>query len=230
MLGINGLGRIGRLVLRSTFENPKGLNVVAVNDPMMDAQALRYLLKYDSAHPRFPFEVETWENGVVIRGKGANGNEVNQKIRLYSETDPARIPWGEHNVATVLESTGKFLTTEGASKHVSSGAKKVIISAPPKDDTPLFVYGVNHKEYKSNLTVVSNASCTTNCLAPIAKVIHDTFGIAEGTFLFIFRAHDYRSCCYCFSSCGGSGCQDRKKLSRWKSHWKQHCALLNRSC
>ncbi len=100
-----------------------------------------------------------------------------QKIRLYSELDPAKIPWGEHGVSTVLESTGKFLTTEGASKHLTGGAKKVIISAPPKDETPLFVYGVNHNNYKADLSVVSNASCTTNCLAPVAKVIHDSFVI-----------------------------------------------------
>jgi glyceraldehyde 3-phosphate dehydrogenase len=172
MLGINGLGRIGRLILRSTFENPRGLSVSVVNDPFMDPKYLKYLIEYDSAHLRFPHRVEQWEHGVLIDG---------QKIRLYSETDPTKIPWGEHGVATVMESTGKFLTTETASKHLASGAKKVIISAPPKDDTPLFVFGVNHKNYKSELNVVSNASCTTNCLAPVAKVIHDTFGITEGT-------------------------------------------------
>lgn len=172
MLGINGLGRIGRLVLRSTFENPRGLNVAAVNDPMMDAKYLKYLLQYDSAQGRFPHHLQLWEHGVIING---------QKIRLYSELDPAKIPWGEHGVSTVLESTGKFLTTEGASKHLGGGAKKVIISAPPKDDTPLFVYGVNHNNYKADLNVVSNASCTTNCLAPVAKVIHDNFVITEGT-------------------------------------------------
>ena len=103
-----------------------------------------------------------------------------QKIRLYTEKDPAKIPWGEHGVASVMESTGQFLTTEGAAKHLAGGAKKVIISAPPKDDTPLFVYGVNHNDYKADLNVISNASCTTNCLAPLAKVIHDNFEITEG--------------------------------------------------
>ncbi len=176
MLGINGLGRIGRLVLRSTFENPRGISVTAVNDPFMDIKCFKYLLEYDSAHLRFPHKVELWEHGVMVNG---------QKIRLYAETDPTKIPWGEHGVATVCESTGKFLTTETASKHLGGGAKKVIISAPPKDDTPLFVYGVNHAGYKADLNVVSNASCTTNCLAPIAKVIHDTFGIAEGKTLII---------------------------------------------
>jgi glyceraldehyde 3-phosphate dehydrogenase len=138
----------------------------------MDPKYLKYLLQYDSAHLRFPHHVEVWEHGVLING---------QKIRLYSETDPTKIPWGEHGVATVCESTGKFLTTETASLHLKNGAKKVIISAPPKDDTPLFVYGVNHKDYKAELNVVSNASCTTNCLAPLAKVIHDNFVITEGT-------------------------------------------------
>jgi glyceraldehyde 3-phosphate dehydrogenase len=137
----------------------------------MDPKYLKYLLTYDSAHLRFPHHVELWEHGVLING---------QKIRLYSETDPAKIPWGEYGVATVCESTGKFLTTESASQHLKSGAKKVIISAPPKDDTPLFVCGVNHKDYDAKLNVVSNASCTTNCLAPVAKVIHDNFGITEG--------------------------------------------------
>ena len=171
MIGINGLGRIGRLVLRASFESPKGLDITCVNDPFLDIKGLEYLIKYDSAHLRFPHKVETWDHGIMIDGK---------KIRLYSEKDPSNIPWGEHGVATVMESTGQFLTTESASKHLKGGAKKVIISAPPKDDTPLFVCGVNHNEYKSSLNVISNASCTTNCLAPLAKIIHDNFGIAEG--------------------------------------------------
>ena len=135
MLGINGLGRIGRLVLRSSFENPRGLNVAVVNDPFMDPKYLKYLLTYDSAHLRFPFHVELFEHGVIVNG---------QKVRLYSEKEPSRIPWGEHGVATVCESTGVFLATDTASQHLKGGAKKVIISAPPKDETPLFVYGVNH--------------------------------------------------------------------------------------
>lgn len=171
MIGINGLGRIGRLVLRASFENPRGVDITAVNDPMMKPDDLRYLLTYDSAHLRFPFKVEKYEHGVTINGK---------KIRLYSEMDPAKVPWGEHNVGSVLECTGKFLTTDKALGHLKGGAKKIIISAPPKDNTPLFVYGVNHKDYKADVHVVSNASCTTNCLAPVAKVIHDNFVITEG--------------------------------------------------
>ena len=173
MIGINGFGRIGRLILRSTFENPKGLRVTAVNDPFMDVKAFSYLLRHDSAHSRFPHHVENWEHGVIVNG---------QKIRLYTETDPTKIPWGDHDVTSVMESTGKFLTSEKASLHLQGGAKKVVMSAPPKDDTPLFVFGVNHKEYNANLNVVSNASCTTNCLAPVAKVLHDNFGITEGNF------------------------------------------------
>jgi len=171
MLGINGFGRIGRLTLRAAFENNKGVTISAINDPMMTVQTLKYLLQYDSAHLRFPFTVEPLENGIMVNG---------QKIRLYNEMDPAKIPWGEHGISTVMECTGKFLTTEGAKKHLTNGAKKVIISAPPKDDTPLFVYGVNHNDYKADLSVVSNASCTTNCLAPVAKVLHDNFTITEG--------------------------------------------------
>jgi glyceraldehyde 3-phosphate dehydrogenase len=171
MIGINGFGRIGRLILRSAYENNKGVTISAINDPMMTVPTLRYLLQYDSAHLRFPFHVEPTENGIIVNG---------QKIRLYNETDPTKIPWGQHGITTVMECTGKFLTTEKAKAHLGGGAKKVIISAPPKDDTPLFVYGVNHNDYKADLSVVSNASCTTNCLAPIAKVLHDNFTITEG--------------------------------------------------
>lgn len=171
MLGINGFGRIGRLILRSAYENNKGVTISAINDPMMTVPTLRYLLQYDSAHLRFPFHVEPTENGIIVNG---------QKIRLYNETDPTKIPWGQHGITTVMECTGKFLTTEKAKAHLGGGAKKVIISAPPKDDTPLFVYGVNHNDYKADLSVVSNASCTTNCLAPIAKVLHENFTITEG--------------------------------------------------
>jgi glyceraldehyde 3-phosphate dehydrogenase len=137
----------------------------------MRPEDLRYFLTYDSAHLKFPFKVEKHDQGVIVNGK---------KIRLYSEMDPAKIPWGESGVVSVMECTGKFLTTEKCEAHIKGGAKKVIISAPPKDSTPLFVYGVNHHEYKAELNIVSNASCTTNCLAPIAKVIHDNFKITQG--------------------------------------------------
>lgn len=138
MIGINGFGRIGRLILRSAFENNKGVTISAVNDPMMTVDTFRYLLQYDSAHLRFPFTVEKAADGVLVNG---------QKIKLFTEMDPAKLKWGELNISTVMESTGKFLTTESAKKHMIGGAKKVIISAPPKDDTPLYVYGVNHNEY-----------------------------------------------------------------------------------
>lgn len=169
-IGINGFGRIGRLVFRSAIE--KGKNVVAINDPFMNVDYLLYQLKYDTVHGRFPYDIKK------INDKQF---EVNGKlINLYAEKAPENIKWGDTNANIVMECTGAFLTTEHGKKHLANGAKKVILSAPPKDDTPIFVMGVNHKEYNSNLQVVSNASCTTNCLAPLAKVVHDNWGIEEG--------------------------------------------------
>lgn len=157
----------------------------------MKPEDLKYLLTYDSAHLRFPFKVQKYDQGVIVNG---------QKIRLYSELDPSKIPWGENGVVSVMECTGKFLTTEKAEAHLRGGAKKVVISAPPKDSTPLFVYGVNHLEYKPTLNVVSNASCTTNCLAPVAKVLHDNFTITEGNYQFNHRFNDNSTCCNSISS------------------------------
>jgi len=169
-IGINGFGRIGRLVFRAAIE--KGRTVVAINDPFMNMDYLLYQLHYDSVHGRFPFKAKK------INDKQF---EINGKlINLYQEKAPESIKWGDTKTAFVMECTGAFLTTEGGKKHLANGAKKVILSAPPKDDTPLFVMGVNHKDYKSDLSVVSNASCTTNCLAPLAKVIHDKWVIEEG--------------------------------------------------
>jgi len=167
--GINGFGRIGRLVFRSALE--RNVPVAAVNDPSMNVDYLVYLLKYDSVHGRFPYKVEKGDKSITIDGK---------KIQIFGEKDPKNIPWGNSGANVVCESTGVFLTTESAEAHLKGGAKKVILSAPPKDKTPMFVMGVNHKSYKPELNVVSNASCTTNCLAPLAKVIHDNFGILEG--------------------------------------------------
>lgn len=169
-LGINGFGRIGRLVFRAAFVNPN-VEVVAVNDPFMDVSYAVYQLTYDSVHGRFPGTVTAGEGGIIVDGRF---------VKLFNEKNPADIKWGEVGADYVCESTGVFLDTEKASAHIKGGAKKVIISAPPKDDTPMFVMGVNHKDYKSDLKVISNASCTTNCLAPLAKVIHDKFGIVEG--------------------------------------------------
>jgi glyceraldehyde 3-phosphate dehydrogenase len=171
-LGINGFGRIGRLVLRAAFENSKPVQVVAVNDPFMTLDYLVYQLKYDSAHLRFPMKVEKSDNGIIVNG---------QKIRVFAEKDPANIKWGDVGATFVCESTGAFLTDASAGAHLKGGAKKVIMSAPSKDKgTPTFVMGVNHNKYEASMNIVSNASCTTNCLAPVAKVLHENWGIAEG--------------------------------------------------
>lgn len=169
-VGINGFGRIGRLVFRAAIE--KGKMVSAINDPFMNMDYLLYQLKYDSVHGRFPFEVKKLsEKQFTVNG---------QTVTLTQEKAPQSIQWGEMNAQYVMECTGAFLSTEHGKMHLANGAKKVIISAPPKDDTPLFVMGVNHNSYTSDLQVVSNASCTTNCLAPLAKILNDNWGIEEG--------------------------------------------------
>eukprot|EP00916_Digyalum_oweni_P009732 GHVL01016428.1.p1 GENE.GHVL01016428.1~~GHVL01016428.1.p1 ORF type:complete len:337 (+),score=74.32 GHVL01016428.1:104-1114(+) len=169
-IGINGFGRIGRLVFRAALDN-KNVEVVAINEPFMDLDYVVYQVKYDSVHGRFNGTVEGKDGKLMINGK---------HIALFTEKDPSAIPWGTVGADYVCESTGLFTTKDKAEGHLKGGAKKVIISAPPKDDTPMFVMGVNEKEYKKELNVISNASCTTNCLAPIAKVLHDKFGIEEG--------------------------------------------------
>jgi len=167
-VGINGFGRIGRLVLRACLE--KNVNVLAVNDPFIDVQYMVYMFKYDSTHGRFKGEVKE-EGGLLV----VNG----QRIHVFQERNPADIPWGKLGIEYVVESTGVFTTIDKANAHVAGGAKKVIISAPSAD-APMFVMGVNHESYNPSLQIISNASCTTNCLAPLAKVINDTFGIEEG--------------------------------------------------
>jgi glyceraldehyde 3-phosphate dehydrogenase len=167
-IGINGFGRIGRLVLRAALE--KGAQVVAVNDPFIGVDYMVYLFKYDSTHGRFKGTVSADDGHLVV-----NGN----KIAVFSERDPKTIPWASAGAEYVVESTGVFTTIEKASAHLAGGAKKVIISAPSAD-APMFVCGVNLDKYDSSYKVVSNASCTTNCLAPLAKVIHDNFEIVEG--------------------------------------------------
>jgi len=170
-LGINGFGRIGRFTFRSTWlSNRHKGQVVAINDPFMTNEYLAYLLKYDSVHGRFPFSVEQADGGVLIDGKF---------VRVFHEKDPAKIGWGDVGADYVCESTGVFLTTEAASLHLQGGAKKVVLSAPPKDSSPMFVVGVNSEKYTSDMNVVSNASCTTNCLAPVTKVLNDKWGIEE---------------------------------------------------
>ena len=171
-LGINGFGRIGRLVLRAAMAQPETFDVVAINDPFVDLDYMVYMTKYDSVHGRFRGEARAQDGNLIVNGK---------KIAVHAEKDPAQIPWGRDGADYIIESTGVFCTTEKASAHLKAGAKKVIISAPAKDsETPTFVCGVNLEKYTSDMQVVSNASCTTNCLAPLAKVINDNFGIAEG--------------------------------------------------
>jgi len=173
-VGINGFGRIGRLVLRAAIQ--KGVKVVAVNDPFIDLPYMVYMFKYDSTHGRFKGEVSAKDGKLVIKG---TGSEIAHEIAVFQERDPANIAWGAAGADYVVESTGVFTTVDKASAHIKGGAKKVIISAPSAD-APMFVMGVNHESYKKEMDIISNASCTTNCLAPIAKVIHDTFGIEEG--------------------------------------------------
>ncbi|MDD3953104.1 MAG: type I glyceraldehyde-3-phosphate dehydrogenase [Lentisphaeria bacterium] len=169
-VGINGFGRIGRMVFRAAVENfGSDIEVVAIND-LLEPDYLAYMLKYDSVHGRFDGDVKVDGAKMIVNGKA---------IRLTAEKDPANLKWNEVGVDVVVESTGFFLTDETARKHITAGAKKVILSAPSKDDTPMFVYGVNDKSYKGQ-DIISNASCTTNCLAPIAKVLNDNFGIKRG--------------------------------------------------
>ena len=169
-LGINGFGRIGRMVFRAAVENfANDIEVVGIND-LLDPEYLAYMLKFDSVHGAFKGEVSVEGNTLVVNGK---------KIRLTAEMDPANLKWNEVGADVVVESTGLFLTDEKARKHIEAGAKKVIMSAPSKDATPMFVYGVNHNTYAGQ-DIISNASCTTNCLAPISKVLDEKFGIVRG--------------------------------------------------
>jgi glyceraldehyde 3-phosphate dehydrogenase len=167
-LGINGFGRIGRLVFRRACEQAD-IEVVGIND-LIDVDYIAYMLRYDSTHGRFQGDVEVINGALVVNGR---------PIRISSERDPADLRWDEVGADTVLEATGFFLTDATARKHIGAGARKVVLSAPSKDDTPMFVMGVNHSSYAGQ-DIVSNASCTTNCLAPLAKVVHDNFGIASG--------------------------------------------------
>lgn len=168
-VGINGFGRIGRLVFRAAAENPN-IEVVGIND-LIDVDYMAYMLKYDSTQGLFKGSVSVADGKLVVNGKS---------IRVTAEKDPANLKWGEIGAEYIVESTGLFLTQDTAIKHIQAGAKKVVLSAPAKDDTPTFVMGVNHLSYKPEQNIVSNASCTTNCLAPLAKVINDNFKIVEG--------------------------------------------------
>lgn len=169
-VGINGFGRIGRMVFRAGLSNPN-IEFVALNDPFMSPDYMAYMLRYDTMHGRYDGEISYTDHSIIVDGK---------EVLFYDKMDPKDIPWGENGVDYVVESTGVFLTKESAQKHIDAGAKKVIMSAPSKDDTPMFVMGVNHDTYTKDMTFVSNASCTTNCLAPIAKVLDEAFGITDG--------------------------------------------------
>jgi len=168
-IGINGFGRIGRMVFRAAVQNFKDIEVVGIND-LLEPEYLVYMLKYDSVHGRFKGEVAVDGNTLIVGGR---------KIRLSAVKDPAELNWGAIGADVVVESTGLFLTKDTGGKHLAAGAKKVVICAPSKDDMPMFVYGVNDKTYAGQ-TIISNASCTTNCLAPVAKVLNDSFGIKRG--------------------------------------------------
>ena len=168
-IGINGFGRIGKLTLQAALAKEE-VEVVAINDPFIDAEYMVYMVKFDSIHGRFKGDIRAEEGKIVVNGK---------EIKVYNEMDPKNIPWGADGVDYVLECSGVFTTTEKANAHLEAGAKKVIISAPSKD-APMFVMGVNNDKYDPSMNVVSNASCTTNCLAPLAKVINDNFGIKDG--------------------------------------------------
>jgi glyceraldehyde 3-phosphate dehydrogenase len=168
-VGINGFGRIGRLAFRAALQR-KDIEIVGIND-LVEPDYMAYMLKYDSTHGRFQGTVESKDGHLIVNGK---------KIRVTAEKDPSNLKWGEVGAEIVIESTGLFLTLADAQKHINAGAKKVVMSAPAKDDTPTFVMGVNHQKLTAQHTIVSNASCTTNCIAPIVKVLNDNFGIVEG--------------------------------------------------
>ncbi len=177
-IAINGFGRIGRMVFRAGWKVP-GVNFVALND-LTDTATLAHLLKYDSVHGKFPATVKAQKDSLIVGGK---------KVKVFAEKDPASLPWGKEKIDIVVESTGFFTTAEACQKHIDAGAKKVLLSAPPKGDMPLFVIGVNDKDYrKGKHHIVSNASCTTNCLAPIVKIIDDEFGVSKG---FMNTVHSY---------------------------------------
>ena len=168
-IGINGFGRIGRMVMRVSMNHPD-IEIVGIND-LCPADYLAYMLKFDTMHGKFEGTVDSTENTIIVNGKS---------IPVYAERDPSNLPWRELEAEYVIEATGLFLTKEKAQAHIQAGAKHVVMSAPSKDDTPMFVVGVNQDKYTSDMTFVSNASCTTNCLAPIAKVLNDSFGIKDG--------------------------------------------------
>ncbi len=208
-IGINGFGRIGRLVFRAGLQR-NDVEFVGINDPGMTPDYMAYMLRYDTMHGRFNGEISYTDDSITVNG---------HTIKVYAEMNPADIPWGEIGAEYVVESTGLFLTKEKSQGHIDAGAKHVIMSAPSKDDTPMFVMGVNQDKYTSDMTFVSNASCTTNCLAPVAKVINDKFGIRG-------RPDDHRALHHRHPEDGGRPLQEG--LERRPRRFRQHHPLLHR--
>ena len=206
-VAINGFGRIGRMVVRRAIHHPE-IEIVGIND-LCPADYLAYMLKYDTMHGKFDGEVKTEGNNIIINGKS---------IPVSAERDPHNLPWKELGAEYVIESTGLFLTKEKAQGHIDAGAKHVVMSAPSKDDTPMFVVGVNQDKYTSDMKFVSNASCTTNCLAPIAKVLNDSFGIADGLMTTVH------------STTATQKTVDGVSLKDWRGRFRQHHSLLHRRC
>ena len=199
-VGINGFGRIGRMVLRCSLQHPE-IEIVGIND-LCPADYLAYMLKYDTMHGRINAQVSSGDNSIIVDG---------HVIPVYAERDPANLPWKEIGAEYVIESTGLFLTKDKAKGHIEAGAKHVVMSAPSKDDTPMFVMGVNQDSYTSDMTFVSNASCTTNCLAPLAKVIHQEFGIEQSL----------------MSTIHASTAKQKAVDSRGGSDWRTGRSILN---
>ncbi len=207
-IGINGgFGRIGRMVMRASLNHPE-IEIVGIND-LCPADYLAYMLKYDTMHGKFAGTVDSEDKAIIVNGKS---------IPVFAERNPADLPWKEVGAEYVIESTGLFLTKEKAQGHIDAGAKHVVMSAPSKDDTPMFVCGVNLDKYTSDMTFVSNASCTTNCLAPIAKVLHDNWGITDGL---MTTVHSYSE---------DRGRRVPEGLARWPCCCRQHHPLLHRRC
>lgn len=209
-VGINGFGRIGRMVFRSAIQNFPDIEIVAIND-LLEPDYLAYMLKHDSVHGRFQGEIAIDGNTLVVNGK---------RIRLTAVKDPAELKWNEVGAEVVVESTGLFLTKETCEKHLAAGAKKVIMSAPSKDDTPMFVYGVNDKSYKGE-SIISNASCTTNCLAPIAKVLNDKWGIKRGLMTTVHAATATQKNCRW---------SIEQRLARRSRYSGKYHSIFNRCC
>jgi glyceraldehyde 3-phosphate dehydrogenase len=208
-LGINGFGRIGRMVFRAAVQNFDDIEIVGIND-LLEPDYLAYMLKYDSVHGRFNGDVSVDGTTLIVNGK---------KIRLTAERDPANLKWNEVGADIVIEATGLFLTKETAEKHLAAGAKKVIMSAPSKDDTPMFVFGVNHDSYAGE-AIISNASCTTNCLAPVAKVLNDNWGIKRGLMTTVHAA----------TATQNRGRPIQQRLARWPWHFGKHHSFQHRRC